>query len=132
MAGLDYDKSIETGRLLQFDQSSTNITLTTFQAAYGDSNMDRSVDSFDLFMILAAGKYNQGPYTNRRRRGASRAGAARAGACRTHLPARLRLAASCPPVKAILRRLDACRCSDGLADDRRSCDVWSFLLRPVD
>ena len=57
-SGLDYDDAEETGRIFRVDQMPTFVTLTAFQAAYGDSNMDRQLNSTDLFAILGAGKYN--------------------------------------------------------------------------
>ena len=67
--GLDYDDVAETGHLLQLDQTLSEITLRAFQAAYGDGNLDRELNSADLFEILAAGKFNHpelGPTTWRK------------------------------------------------------------------
>ena len=59
--GLDYDNVVERGRVVQLDQTLSDITLRAFQAAYGYANMDREVNSGDLFAILAAAKFNAGP-----------------------------------------------------------------------
>ena len=66
VGGLDYDNVTETGRRLWIDQTSNAVSLTAFQAAWGDTNLDRQINSTDLFAILAAGKYNHpelGPAT---------------------------------------------------------------------
>ena len=90
VTGLDYDNAVETGRELRLAQTSTDISLTAFQATYGDGNMNRQLDSAgkfnhpelgpaswlegdysgddlvnstDLSLILATGKFNQGPYS---------------------------------------------------------------------
>ena len=66
VTGLDYDNAVETGHELRLSQTSTDITLTAFRAAYGDGNMDGQLDSTDLFAILTGGKYNHpefGPAT---------------------------------------------------------------------
>ena len=89
VTGLDYDNAVETGRELRLAQTSTDISLTAFQATYGDGNMNRQLDSAgkfnhpelgpaswlegdysgddlvnstDLFLMLEAAKFNQGPY----------------------------------------------------------------------
>ena len=59
--GLDYDNAEEAGRIFRVNQMPTFLTLTAFQAAYGDGNMDHVINSTDLFAILAAGKFNAGP-----------------------------------------------------------------------
>ena len=61
LSGLDYDNITETGRFLNLDQTPTDITLTAFQAFYGDGNLDGAVNSTDIFAILASGKFNTGP-----------------------------------------------------------------------
>ena len=58
VTGLDYDNVAETGHILLVDQTENAVTLTAFQAAWGDTNLDRQVNSTDLFNILAAGTYN--------------------------------------------------------------------------